>query len=134
MAIDRSLPPLPGINGQMTSMQGSGDSTYPRKSNPIRTRGKVDGHGNDEPTLQRPKSAHASVGLAVDPTADIGGTPSPSVSTTSSNTKRGSRKLSLTAPILGFGRKKEKDKEREKKAKPVAPPSAFLSPYLSPKY
>ncbi|KIK91110.1 hypothetical protein PAXRUDRAFT_648457 [Paxillus rubicundulus Ve08.2h10] len=97
----KSLPPLPGAaNGmQLDGLRLSSTVTMPRPD-----KGKIRSDANHDHSSGRPKSAHVS-GLEVSSLRAS----APSASPPNSNFKRAKRKLSMTAPMLGFGRK-DKDK------------------------
>jgi ubiquitin carboxyl-terminal hydrolase 9/13 len=92
--------------------------------------GTIKGKRRDDEQPHEPHQNHHYMRMG----HEHGANSSTSTSTTSSagsNLKRVSRKLSLTAPILGFGRKdKDKDKERQKDKDrdrgANLPPSSFL--------
>jgi len=70
-------------------------------------------------TLAAPTSLATSVGTNYS---------SSSTNSASSNVKRATRKLSLTAPMLGFGKRdkdKEKERDRVQREKSSTPPNAF---------
>ncbi|KIJ22215.1 hypothetical protein PAXINDRAFT_64269 [Paxillus involutus ATCC 200175] len=100
----KSLPPLPGaMNGvQLDGLQPSSAMTMPRPD-----KGKIKSDANHDHSGGRPKSAHASSLGILSLSA-----PTPSANPPNSNFKRAKRKLSMTAPMLGFGRK-DKDKQKE---------------------
>ncbi|KIJ66453.1 hypothetical protein HYDPIDRAFT_26803 [Hydnomerulius pinastri MD-312] len=124
---ERSLPPLPGmVNGIASGIaQTSGALTMPRPD-----KGKAKTASKNPESGGRPKSAHASTGLG----GSSLNASTISASTASSNLRRATRKLSLTAPILGFGRKdKDKQKERDSEREKSSMGSSFLSPSPTPK-
>ena len=88
----------------------------------------ADEFSNTQPASDRPNT---DLGLGSFPGANI------STSTTSSagnGLKRASRKLSLTAPMLGFGRKdkeKQKDKDRDKSI--MQPVNSYTAFSMSPR-
>ncbi|KII93283.1 hypothetical protein PLICRDRAFT_35479 [Plicaturopsis crispa FD-325 SS-3] len=96
------IPPLPATPLSLSQSQPVRRAQHQEPMSPTFKRQSADSH-------DRPSTSHG-VG---------GGLQSPSITASSSGSstpfKRASRKLSLTAPLLGFGRKdKEKDREREK--------------------
>lgn len=116
---DRSLPPMPplplplqhGKHPSVGSVNGNGGAMLlldgPMRESPSPTRGVVDANtGSRNPAYLHSNSM-----------------PPAPASSASSNLKRVTRKLSLTGPILGFG-KKDKDKEKERG-------KAALSSYLT---
>lgn len=116
---DRSLPPMPplplplqhGKHPSVGSVNGNGGAMLlldgPMRESPSPTRGVVD----------------ANTGSRNSAYLHSNSMPPAPASSASSNLKRVTRKLSLTGPILGFG-KKDKDKEKERG-------KAALSSYLT---
>jgi ubiquitin carboxyl-terminal hydrolase 9/13 len=96
------------VNGApVDALQPVGAVAIPRK------------HNADEGSVERPKSVHASPGLGLSVSVSVSPLSAPTSSanivSAGTNIKHAKRKLSLTAPILGFGKRdKEKDKQKDK--------------------
>ncbi|KAH7916393.1 hypothetical protein BJ138DRAFT_1139639 [Hygrophoropsis aurantiaca] len=109
------LPPLP-MNGRLPIRGHDERSPVSPHADHGRTRARTEGPSSEESGSSRPKSVHASAGLSIG--ATIGGNHSSSTndSTVSSSAFPARRKMSFTAPLLGFARRdKDKHKEKEKK-------------------
>jgi ubiquitin carboxyl-terminal hydrolase 9/13 len=109
------------VSEQESILKGKSRSTEPDNIAPNQT---VGAGGIPVPvvrstTLAPPTSLATSVGTNHS---------SSSTNSASSNIKRATRKLSLTAPILGFGKRdkdKEKERDRVQREKGSTPPNAF---------
>ncbi|KAH7927259.1 cysteine proteinase [Leucogyrophana mollusca] len=118
----RSLPPPPPMplnSGSHDEERDNGHVTLPQFDKG-KTIARTEGFTKEEESSARPKSTHASAGLSIGAMAGANHSSSTNGSTVSSTVYSARRKMSFTAPLLGFGRKdkdrqKDKDKEREKK-------------------
>lgn len=121
----RPLPPIPPLpSSPFVAAHGrhmsNGNVPEVSEHQPSFAKGKskAEGFTHDTAPQARPRSAHVGLGLGSFVNANHSGS---TTSSASSNLKRATRKLSLTAPMLGFGRKeKQKDKDKDK-----GPPSSF---------
>ncbi|KAH8835094.1 hypothetical protein DL96DRAFT_1489263 [Flagelloscypha sp. PMI_526] len=107
----KDLPPLPPISPGRTLAH------HTRKSSADLHRAPIEGGRLSTPiddyelTFRRPE------GIGMSPAANQSVASTTTTSTTaSSNLKRATRKLSLTAPFLGMGKKDKKDKERDRES------------------
>ncbi|TCD66506.1 hypothetical protein EIP91_001282 [Steccherinum ochraceum] len=120
-AIQPPLPPLPGspaLSGTGKMTNGGGQSV---PSTPITAATNMNGHALPSPSLSPPQRPsrhprpHSSAGPS--PPSSFGqamAAPTPPPPVTPTVKKRASRKLSFTAPLLGFGRSRDKDKDKDR--------------------
>ncbi|CAA7268054.1 unnamed protein product [Cyclocybe aegerita] len=123
---DADLPPLPPTHKHSQRPSISNGHFFVSEPESI-LKGKSRSTENDTPSPLQASPLRQASSPPVSLAASIGAnTSSGSATSGSSNLKRATRKLSLTAPILGFGKNKDREKERAReREKDRVSPSAF---------
>ncbi|KAI0962643.1 hypothetical protein AcV7_001441 [Taiwanofungus camphoratus] len=119
-------PPLPPLPGSPQSPSNGAGFSHSGENGNGNSGLKETAGGHRAEQIPRPSSAAAyvpnPVGFSVSSSTTTTTTSTGVADGSAANKKRGTRKLSFTAPILGFGRK-DRDRHKDKDMQP--PPSSF---------